>query len=125
MSRKKRKEKENIHLGSMEEMMRLERIREEIRQERERELNKKERGEDYNYHFEKIKIKALTYKDLEIFKKFKEGTLEEEEYREYKKEIDKLKRSHSRVYFLSYIGNQISSWDKYNEIKLKNKEKNR
>lgn len=67
----------------------LEDFREEIATSKEREAEKEKKHIDFNPHLAAINPENLNFRDMEIYKKFKEGSLKDssDEFRTYRKEI--------------------------------------
>lgn len=61
-------------------------------------------------HFIELNIDELTADDMNLWRKFKDRTLELEEFRAYRNEVSKNKDRHSSHEFAAYIANQALYW---------------
>ncbi len=83
----------------------LENFREEINRLKDEEIKKMERKEEYDPHLVTIlNVRRLTFRDMEIFEKFKKGSLKEGsgEFREYRQEIFRECQEHFRREILKH-----------------------
>lgn len=85
-----------------------EKLRQEIAEVQEFELNNKKNGFKYNPHFDGIKPEELTNEDLEIFKRFKEGTLTRGEFTKYQSSFWE-NSGNQRGIFMAWVANKLSS----------------
>lgn len=110
-------------------------LRQEIAGIAKEELEKKKKRKKYDPHFKNFNPQELTNEDLSIYKKFKEGTLTEEDFEnwsktiskdlgpkieEIKKEFDYSRPELTRLNFSAWLSNKIINWEDYHK-KIANK----
>lgn len=104
----------------------MENLRQEIFDLKDKELTKKNLGEEYNLHFLEIQPDELTSADLDIYGKYRDGSLTKDEFENWRsgviREIEKNgkinwktdfvnleKITDPRQRFVSWLGNQLES----------------
>lgn len=102
-----------------------EKFRQEIADIGELEMRNKDLGGEYNPHFEKIDASELSEDDLDIYAKFKNGSLTQAEFADYRNGFSENDRGESRKMFMYWLANQLSGGEwpkKWDPERLKKEE---
>jgi hypothetical protein len=91
--------------NSMAKIEELNALRMKAQEIPDTELSKKTKGETFNQHYAEINVNELIDVDLEIYRKFLDETLKQEELENYKKNVKR--DSESRKFFMEWINNNL------------------
>lgn len=92
---------------SFEQLSTLDKFRLEIA-----ELKRKESEAGISVHFRDLTPENLTIEDMNLYNKFRSGTLELSEFRKYRGLVCKEKKDQDSCGLAAYIANQADYWDK-------------
>jgi len=91
------------------EKLPYEKLLQEIAEVKFFEMNNKEVGFRHDLHFEEIEVEKLTREDLDIFSKFKDGSLTRSEFDDYRIPLSKNEADNSRKVFMYWLANKMNT----------------